>query len=253
MPLNRKQIIIEVPSAIPDLIKTTADGNDYVLMVDSSGMPYKITKDNLLVGLSSGTGTGSTGTGSTGTGSTGTGSTGTTNKTLTFSSNGDTNGLFYWLGTAKGTKAWLNPDGTDLLNATASSTGFGTVHSLCDQADTEFYTNSNSNSWVKFQILSGKLKCNYYSIRNRYRSDSDAQHSLRNWKLQGSNDDAIWVDLDTRINNTFLDTSSKWLSLPVSPTTAAYSYFRILQNGVNSNNYDYLCLGEVELYGEYTA
>lgn len=222
---------------VPTAIKTTAESGDYFIGIDSTGTLYKISKADLLAGLSSSGGGNNP-------------STGTTDKILTYSSDGDVNGLFYWLGTSKGVSPWVNPHSASLL-VTVSSIGFGTAQSLCDRADTEFYTNNIPDSWAKFQILSGKLKCNYYSIRNRFRSDGDAQHSLRNWKLQGSNDDTTWVDLDAQINNTFLNTSSKWLSLSVFSTTA-YSYFRLLQNGANSNGVSHLCLGEIELYGAYT-
>lgn len=37
----------------PTLIKTVAESNDYIFMFDESGTPYKITKANLLAGLSS--------------------------------------------------------------------------------------------------------------------------------------------------------------------------------------------------------
>lgn len=63
MPLFRKQTIIQVTSRVPDLIKTIADDADYVLLVDDiGGNPYKITKSNLLAGLSSGGSAGSGGT-----------------------------------------------------------------------------------------------------------------------------------------------------------------------------------------------
>lgn len=87
MGLFRKKIITQVPSGIPELIKTTAPNTDYVLMVDAQANPYKITKANLLAGLSSG-GSDTGSSTSTGTG---------TGKALTYSNNGDTNGVFYYL------------------------------------------------------------------------------------------------------------------------------------------------------------
>ncbi|MBN3944121.1 LamG-like jellyroll fold domain-containing protein [Nostoc sp. NMS9] len=39
---------------IPTLVKTVADNGDYFIGIDSTGTPYKITKANLLAGLSSG-------------------------------------------------------------------------------------------------------------------------------------------------------------------------------------------------------
>ena len=169
-----------------------------------------------------------------------------TTKQLTFSSSGDANGLAYFLGTNKGVATWQNPSSNG-LNLTASSTGAGSLPTLTDRQPSEFYTGSETNAWVKIGLAAGALRCNYYSLRNRNGND----HYLRNWKLQGSNDDAVWTDLNTQTNNTTLNSPSQWLSLPVT-STVAYKFFRILQTNVNSSNYYYLCLGELELYGTYT-
>ncbi|MEH2009994.1 LamG-like jellyroll fold domain-containing protein [Nostoc sp.] len=58
MGLSKKAIIIQVPSDVADLaqapIKTTADASNYVLMLDDENNIFRITKANLLAGLSSG-------------------------------------------------------------------------------------------------------------------------------------------------------------------------------------------------------
>jgi hypothetical protein len=169
----------------------------------------------------------------------------TTTKELTYASNGDVNGLAYFIGTKKSTVTWQNPHNNGLIMS-ASDIAAGTIDSLVDRQPSEFYTSTIDNSWIKLTISSGSLKCKYYSIRNR----SNTDHYLRNWKLQGSNDGSVWVDLDTRINNTTLNSASQWLSFPIT-TTNFYTQFRLLQNGVNSAGYAYLCLGEIELYGTY--
>jgi hypothetical protein len=38
---------------MPDITKTVADDGDYLILFDSSTVPYKITKANFLAGLSS--------------------------------------------------------------------------------------------------------------------------------------------------------------------------------------------------------
>lgn len=43
---------------VPTIIKTVADANDYFMGIDSTGALYKITKSDLLAGLTSGTGAG---------------------------------------------------------------------------------------------------------------------------------------------------------------------------------------------------
>lgn len=233
MPLYRKQIIIQVPSNIPELIKTIADASDYVSMVDNSEIPYKITKANLFAGLSSGSGSG--------------GSTGGTSVYLTFASSGDNKGLFYFLGTQKNTVVWSNPSNNG-LSIGASAVENGSVEQLCNRSGNDFWTPASPGGWVSFHITTGKLKCNYYSIKTR---EVNTDYYPRNWKLQGSNDNSTWVDLDIQVNNTALSSLGQWLSLPIA-AVESYSYFRLLVTGVNSNGYYHLCLGEVELYGIYT-
>ncbi|MEH1956818.1 discoidin domain-containing protein [Nostoc sp.] len=211
---------------IPTTVKTVAASGDYFIGIDSSGELYKISKANLLAGLSSGGDS--------------------TSNSSTFVNSGDTNGVFYYIGTTFGVNAWTNPSGNGVY-VSASSIGAGNVDTLIDRTNSSFYTNSNPGSWVKFGLGSAKLKCNYYSIKSR--ADS-ADYYPRNWKLQGSNDDTTWADLDTQSNNSSLVSNSQWLSIPVT-SDVAYSYFRILGTGLNSAGYDHLVLGEVELYGEY--
>ncbi|MCL6750063.1 hypothetical protein KBT16_03355 [Nostoc sp. CCCryo 231-06] len=234
--------LIEFPSdngsnssgfVVPTIIKTIAESGDYFIGIDSTGTTYKITKANLLAGLSNDTGSSSTGN--------------TGGVTLSFVSNGDANGLFYYLGRQKNTTAWSNPHGNG-LTVSASAVDNGSVDQLCNRIGNDFWTPSVPNSWVSFYILSGKLNCRHYSIKSR---ETHTDYYPRNWKLQGSNDNSNWVDLDTQSNNAGLSSPAQWLSLPVTATNDYYSYFRILNTGVSSSNYYHLCLGEVELYGSY--
>ncbi|MEH1971109.1 hypothetical protein [Nostoc sp.] len=167
---------------------------------------------------------------------------------LNYISDGDANGTFYFLGTNLGTTQWSNPAGSNLAIA-ASSTEYGSANLLTDRQNSEFWTNPIANSWVSFHILTGKLNCNYYSLRTR---GTNPNYYPRNWILQGSDDGVTWIDLDVQVNNTTLSSPAQWLSLPVT-TNDSYSYFRILQNGLDSSNSHYFCLGEIELYGLYEA
>ncbi|MEH2139898.1 discoidin domain-containing protein [Nostoc sp.] len=213
---------------VPTLIKTTLDDSDYVLLVDPTGTLCKITKANFLASLSSADDN-------------------ATSKT--YVSVGDNNGIFYFIGTSEDTSSWVNPTSNGLI-IQSSSIGSGSVNSLVDRSNSSFYTNSDPNSFVSF-FLGGtrQLKCNYYTIKTR--ADS-SDYYPRNWNLQGSNDGSTWVDLDIQINNTALNSTNQWLALPVS-SDVAYSYFRIYTTGDNSAGYRHLVLGEVELYGKYSA
>ncbi|MEH1853443.1 MAG: discoidin domain-containing protein [Nostoc sp.] len=227
MPLFRQQDASGL--VLPVETRTTAIDGDYVFMIDAStNIPYRITKANLLAGLSSGGSGGS-------------------NVSLNYVSDGDTNGLFYYLGSSKKTTAWVNPSGGGVI-ISASSTESGVLSSLTDRASSEWFSNINANNWVQFQLVSCKLQCSKYSIKTRA---NNVDYYPRNWQLQGSNDGTTWDVIDSQVNNTALNSVSQWLTLSVTSTTA-YSYFRILQNGNDSSGTGYLCLGEVELYGTYS-
>ena len=217
--------------------KTSADDGDYlVLQNPATKETYKITKANFLKGVTTSSSNSS-------------GSSGSNGVARNYVSNGDANGVFYYLGTIFGNTTWSNPANTNRLTVSASSVESGTVESLTDRSDSTFYSNINAGNWVQFSLGSSKLKCNYYSIKTRNTSDG---YFPRNWKLQGSNDGSSWDDLDIQVNNTSLTNDSQWLSLPVS-SAVQYSTFRILSTGVTSSGYNYLVLGEVELYGQFFA
>lgn len=224
--------------SVPTTIKTVAANTDYFIGIDVDGLLYQISKADLLAGLSSG---GSSG------GSSGSGSNGMDFQ-LSFVSAGDSNGVFYYIGTTENTLPWVSPTSKGLI-VNASSIGSGSLGDLVNRNNSSFYTNSEVNSFVSF-FLGGtrKLKCNYYCIETR--ADS-SDYYPRSWKLQASNDGNTWIDLDTQVNNTILNSVNQWLALPVS-SSVAYSYFRICTTGDNSAGYRHLVLGEVELYGAYT-
>lgn len=224
--------------SVPTTIKTVAANTDYFIGIDVDGLLYKISKADLLAGLSSGSGSGGNSSGGN-----------SANQQLNFVNIGDSNGIFYFIGTSENTLPWANPTSKGLI-ISSSSIGSGSLNSLVNRDNSSFYTNSDPNSYVSFFLgETRKLKCNYYTLETR--ADS-SDYYPRNWKLQGSNNGSTWVDLDIQINNTTLNSVNQWLALPVSPSVDTYSYFRIYITGDNSAGYRHLVLGEVELYGAYT-
>ncbi|MEH2157405.1 hypothetical protein [Nostoc sp.] len=236
---------------IPTVIKTVAANNDYVLMIDSNDIPYKITKANLLAGLSNDDSDSGDDTG--GDDNTG-GGNGTNNSTArTFITPGDTNGVFYFIGTSKNTTLWTNPTNKG-LEVTASSvngnsTSITPIDSMTDRSNTEFSTYNFPNNWVSFYLGAGNsLVCNYYTIRTRLSPD----YYPRNWVFQGSNDNINWINLDIQENNNTLNSINQWLAIPII-NSIAYSYFRIYTTGLDSSGINALAIGEVELYGNYSS
>lgn len=165
---------------------------------------------------------------------------------LNYVSDGDASGLFYYLGTNNNTTAWSNPYTAGKITIAASAVGVQPVSGLVDRATSDFYGEITVVPvWLNFGLnFSKKIKPNYYSLRSRISSGD----YLRTWKLQGSRNGSTWTDLDSQVNRTTLNSPNQWLSLPCySPNY--YSTIRLIQLGVNSSGRDYLCLGELELYG----
>ncbi|HYX19069.1 MAG TPA: hypothetical protein VE944_32905 [Nostoc sp.] len=209
------------------ITKTIAGNADFLVMQSPSGETYKITKSDLLGGSSS-----------------------STTKILTYSSNGDANGVFYWLGTQKGLAAWGNPISAGQVAVTMSSifnndsTTHGNGSLLANRLPgTGVATTNTASQNIKFGLNGKKLICTNYSIRGR----SSTTNEIRNWKFQASNDSSTWVDLDSVVNTSL--GSSTWYSKSISGQTIAYEFFRILSTGVDSGGANILAFDELELYG----
>lgn len=177
----------------------------------------------------------------------------------TFSAIDDTNGLMYWLGThaADGSvRAWQNPSlDAGALVASASAplySGYpieqATDHAGAGARPALVQTGSPVGAWVQWRIADSKrkFKPNYYVLHG---NDEAGSAQLRSWKLQGSNDGASWTDLDVRASDSTIGQNVP-RGFAVADAGQSFSYFRILQTGVNSDNSSWLAIGEIELYGD---
>lgn len=179
-------------------------------------------------------------------------------QTFTYVSDGDANGIFYFIGRNLGTAAWTNPDTAAYLVSVRSSDNGGTANDLVNRAAENTYSLNAANSWIAVDLGAGRSAVvSDYSLRLRNVVDTRA---MRNWKLQGTNtsasnsvadlDAATWTDIDTRVGDTTMAASSgSWGFYTVPGSPSGYRYLRILQNGVNGLGDNYLTLCEWELYG----
>jgi hypothetical protein len=179
--------------------------------------------------------------------------------TLVYGTDGDPNGMFYWLGTAYGTQSWVNPIGGSLLGGLASTTALGSITMLSDRINSNFYTDPVPNQWVAWDLKSGhNIAVSAYTLRAR---NVAPDHLLRNWVLEGTNtvsafdvaglNGASWTAIDTRSADTTLAANSQYYTLMVNGSTAPYQYLRLRQTGLNSTSSNYLTLGKIEFYGSY--
>lgn len=171
---------------------------------------------------------------------------------LTYSSDGDANGLFYYLGTTKGTTPWSNP--SPQLTYGRSGTGFYDNFSTMTNRIIDAHP---GNTWLEASpyILvdigaNNSIVPNYVSVRSWVNSD----RLPRNFKIGGSNDGSTFTDLLTVTANTTITGGSQWLSLPISGVITAYRYLRYEAfSPGDSNNVIEVALGEWEFYGQYQS
>jgi hypothetical protein len=190
----------------------------------------------------------------------------------TYVSPGDTNGVFYYVGTNFGIDAWSNPSGTTAGKLfVQQSNGNPTLPDL----NTTDRTSSNETTgpsgsglrWYAVDLGTGRsLAVSRYLLRACAGIPVGSSMAFRNWKLQGTNvtpasmapvdlDAVTWIDLDVRAGDTTMGAvADSWADY--GPNQAAssvsYRYFRLLQTGVNASGSTDFGLSEWELYGAFT-
>jgi hypothetical protein len=179
---------------------------------------------------------------------------------LTYVSDGDDNGVMFFLGSAYDTTSFSNPHTSAQIEVVPHDLQSGsTADMLVDRATSNFVVPSVAGNWVFIDLGAGRsLVPNRYLLRAR---NFNSAHP-RNWKLQGTNlvagnnttdiPLATWTDLDVRTSDTTLNAADQWGLFDITGVTTGYRYFRILHTGVNSSGSDALCLGELEMYGAFS-
>jgi hypothetical protein len=164
----------------------------------------------------------------------------------------DTNGVLYWIGTGEGARAYSYPHGADggvvaAMSSVARGTPLRFVQHVHDGSRN--YTKSVPNSWMSVDLgATRRHAVDHYCLRHGH---SIGGHMLRNWRLEGSNDNKAWVVLKTHTDDQALaGTAHSTAAWPVTPPTAeGFRHFRIFQFGKDASEYDHLMCAGIELYG----
>ena len=167
-----------------------------------------------------------------------------------------TDGVIHCLGiNAAGTAKWVNPARTGDVTIYHSSLELG-IHSnngFIDENIQLFITTDEPNAWVCIDFLNVQVQAKRYSFSHPTGKNHDF---IRNWQFQGSNDttngaDGTWIVLMDHKNDQCLNkfhNQHTW-TIPSVNQGQSFSKFRILQNGPNSGNRNYLCCCNFEIYG----
>lgn len=179
---------------------------------------------------------------------------------LTFSAAGDTNGLFYWLGTNGGQAAWQNPalaspprvtiDATPAAPDGFSGAASSAPENVVNRADAHYGSDGSlaPPHHIAFDLGGRRMMVTKYVMRGRA---DKPDYMLKNWKLQGSQDGSAWTDLDSHSDDfTLVGWSGvgAFAGWTVANATS-WRWLRILQTGVNGDGGNALNVGELEFYG----
>lgn len=167
--------------------------------------------------------------------------------TLTYSTDGDANGILHKFGELNGNGTWVNPLTTGgsiaAITCTAStSTETGNFNALFDRATNDWYVNTSANPWFKIDFGAGRgVKPNKFSFRQR---SGGIYNSSMGMTMEGSNDNSSYTNLLTWSAGDPPQGSNEWKTVNISASTI-YRYIRFSQVGTS-----YFTCGEIEFYGD---
>ena len=104
------------------------------------------------------------------------------------------------------------------------------------------------DSWIKFDFVGRVVHPNAYSIRTTIHKRGDVH--LKNWVIEGSNNDKSWKVLDSRKDeSSFINPSSENTFNISMLDNEYYRYIRLRQNGPNFKGTGQLVMSKFELFG----
>eukprot|EP01083_Nonionella_stella_P224105 798025_1 len=164
---------------------------------------------------------------------------------------GDT-GILHYIGSFAGTEEWENPAEVGLVDVVASSISSDSKQPpvLCGNDVVRWVTRSEPCSWFSINLKKRYVLVTHYALRHYSSWDTEA---LRNWVLEGTNDDKIYNVIVTHRNDETLSRKGAIGVWKLNAKGARYRKFRIRQTGPNSNNHSYLSCSGIELYGQIFA
>lgn len=177
------------------------------------------------------------------------------NTVLTWTADGDTNGLFYYLGThpwtvpvpqvagattATGSRVALNASGT---NGSTLSVGYAVSRGSTGAAGDAWGTLNAANQYIMADFLDRTFAPTMLSMRHY----NEAGYSIINFVVEGSADNAAWTTLLT-VNADPGAAAFAWRHWAIVGA-AAYRYLRVRQTGLNAGGTNVFDLAELEWYG----
>lgn len=162
-------------------------------------------------------------------------------------------GIFGYIATRGGVTSWVNPATStawvpQYYTPSQISVWYGQTGERATDGSllTGVHTDNSVNAWWKADFGAGHaLTMTYFGIVGR---PTDGLH-LRNFNIQGSNDDGAWTDLLVVVNDGPGD--GTWFSAAVTGA-GAYRWIRVYETDTNTGGSWYMTFNELEFWGTLT-
>lgn len=171
----------------------------------------------------------------------------------TFSSYGDTNGVFYWIGTNGKTTGFVNPVTGSTPKVAGSMSSFlngWDITNATNRADgAPSHTDSSPTAFLRWDFKARRIQPGRITIKQR--PDSPL-HNFTSYTVEATNSTpstgyvaSEWTNIG---NATAAAGQNAWNSANLSAATG-YRYIQIRQTSADTGGYNYFAVGEVEFYG----
>ena len=139
----------------------------------------------------------------------------------------------------------IGPDFNNYVKITSSGDGYNSAYNVADFYWKDYWiSNNQEGAWIKFDFLKRSVLLTGYTIK----SDGNGAGHLLGWSIEGSNDNNVWVKIDSQSTNE-LNQNYVTKSFPCK-AEESYRYIRLKQTAKNSSGMDSMMLSNLEFFGE---
>lgn len=129
----------------------------------------------------------------------------------------------------------------------ASSCEHGSPSVVASRDPSDFFLSENkSGQWIRFDFNENVVALQHYSLKS-HRYSGNSTH-LKNWAIEGSNDNEEWMRLDRRTTSV-LNGANKFQTFPITNPSGTFRYIRLKMTDVNYRGDNVLGLQSIEFFG----
>jgi hypothetical protein len=111
-----------------------------------------------------------------------------------------------------------------------------------------FGSKDEADQWIQWDFKTSQIVATHYSIHTH--SDGSGASHLRNWVLEGRNEDEDWIVLDERRDDSQLNGKSRLVTFDIA-TRIRVRLIRLRQTGVNHRGSRVLSFRSLEFFGRF--